>query len=51
MLSDQLVVMLKSKTKLGDDQIGDIKESEGEEIVQDIELLNRKKLGRLKSVL
>jgi len=29
MLSDQLVVMLKSKTKLVDDQIGNITESEG----------------------
>ena len=29
MLSDQLVVMLKSKTKLVDDQIGNITEPEG----------------------
>jgi hypothetical protein len=51
LLSDQLVVILKSKTKLVDDQIGNITESEGWEIVQDIELLHRKKLGRVKSVL
>ena len=51
LLSDQLVVILKSKTKLVDDQIGNITESEGWKIVQDIELLHRKKLGRVKSVL
>lgn len=51
LLSDQLVVILKSKTKLVDDQIGNITESEGWESVQDIELLHRKKLGRVKSVL
>jgi hypothetical protein len=50
MLSEQLVVVLKSKAKLVDDQIDSITESEGWEIIRDIELLNRKKLGRVKSV-
>jgi hypothetical protein len=50
MLSEQLVVVLKSKAKLVDDQIDSITESEGWEIIRDIELLNRKKLGRAKSV-
>jgi len=42
MLSEQLVVELKSKTKLVDDQIASITESEGWEIIQDNELLRRK---------
>jgi|GEM_PF-2604876 len=50
MLSEQLVVVLKSEAKLVDDQIASITESEGWEIIRDIELLNRKKLGRVKSV-
>lgn len=50
MLSEQLVVELKSKTKLVDDQIASITESEGWEIIRDIELLNRKKPGRAKSL-
>ena len=41
MLSEQLVVELKSKTKLVDDQIASITESEGWEIIQDNELLHR----------
>ena len=43
MLSEQLVVELKSKTKLVDDQIASITESEGWEIIQDNELLHREK--------
>ena len=50
MLSEKLVVVLKSQAKLVDDQIASITESEGWEIIRDIELLNRKKLGRVKSV-
>ena len=50
MLSEQLVVVLKSEAKLVDDQIASITESEGWEIIRDIELLNRKKLGSVKSV-
>jgi hypothetical protein len=50
MLSEQLVDVLKSKAKLVDDQIASITESEGWEIIRDIEFLNRKKLGRAKSV-
>jgi len=47
MLSEQLVVELKSKTKLVDDQIASITESEGWEIIQDNELLHRKnRVGR-----
>lgn len=42
MLSEKLVVELKSKAKLVDDQIASITESEGWEIIQDIELLNRR---------
>lgn len=45
MLSEQLVDVLKSKAKLIDEQIASITESEGWEIIQDIELLNRKKTG------
>ena len=41
MISEQLVVELKSKTKLVDDQIASITESEGWEIIQDNELLHR----------
>ncbi len=48
MLSEQLVDVLKSKTKLIDNQIASITESEGWEILQDIELLERKKLGGVK---
>ena len=50
MLSEQLVVVLKSEAKLVDDQIASITESEGWEIIRDIELLNRKKLESVKSV-
>ena len=50
MLSEKLVGELKSQAKLVDDQIASITESEGWEIIRDIELLNRKKLGRVKSV-
>jgi len=50
MLSEQLVVVLKSEAKLVDDQIASITESEGWEIMRDIELLNRKKRARLKFV-
>jgi hypothetical protein len=50
MLSEQLIAVLKSEAKLVDDQIASITESEGWEIIRDIELLNRKKLGRVKSV-
>jgi len=50
MLSEQLVVALKTKTKLIDDQIASITESEGWEIIRDIELLNRKNPGRAKSL-
>jgi hypothetical protein len=42
MLSEKLVGELKSKTKLFKDQIDSITESEGWEIIQDIELLSRK---------
>ena len=42
MLSEQLVVVLKSKAKLVDDQIASITEAEGWESIRDIELLNRK---------
>jgi hypothetical protein len=45
MLSEQLVGVLKSKAKFIDDQIASITESEGWEIIQDIDLLNRKKQG------
>jgi len=50
MLSEQLVVVLKSEAKLVDDQIASITESEGWEIMRDIELLNRKKRARVKLV-
>ena len=50
MLSEKLVVVLKSKAKLIDEQIASITESEGWEIIQDIELLNRKKSGSAKLV-
>jgi hypothetical protein len=50
MLSEQLVVVLKSEAKLVDDQIASITESEGWEIMRDIELLNRKKRARVKFV-
>jgi hypothetical protein len=42
MLSEKLVGELKSKAKLIKDQIDSITELEGWEIIQDIELLNRK---------
>ena len=42
MLSEKLVGELKSKAKLIEDQIASITESEGWEIIKDIELLNRK---------
>lgn len=42
MLSEKLVGELQSKAKLIEDQIASITESEGWEIIQDIELLNRK---------
>lgn len=42
MLSKRLVGALKLKTKLIDEQIASITESEGWEIIQDLELLNRK---------
>ena len=48
MLSEQLVSALKSKTKLIDDQIACITESEGWEIILDTELFNRKKLESAK---
>ena len=50
MLSEQLVVVLKTQAKLVDDQIASITESEGWDIIRDIELLNRKRLGFAKSV-
>jgi hypothetical protein len=50
MLSEQLVVVLKSEAKLVDDQIASITESEGWEIMRDIELLNRRKRARVKFV-
>ena len=50
MLSSKLVVALKSEAKLVDDQIASITESEGWEIIQDIELFNRKKLEAAKFV-
>ena len=50
MLSEQLVVVLKSEAKLVDDQIASITESEGWEIMRDIELLNRRKRARVKLV-
>ena len=46
MLSKQLVGALKSEAKLVDNQIASITESEGWEIIQDLELFNRKKTGR-----
>ena len=50
MLSEKLVVVLKSKAKLIDEQIASITESEGWEIIQDIELLNRKRSRSAKLV-
>ncbi len=50
MLSEQLVVVLKSKTNLLDDQIASITEAEGWEIIRDIEIINRKGLKQAKSV-
>lgn len=48
MLSKQLVSALKSRTKLIDDQIACITESEGWEILLDVELLNRKRMESAK---
>ena len=42
MLSEKLIVELKSKTKLIQNQTNSITELEGWEIIQDSELLNRK---------
>ena len=50
MLSKQLVGALKSEAKLVDNQIASITESEGWEIIQDLELFNRKKMDAAKSV-
>ncbi len=40
MLSEELVRALKTKTKLADNQLACITESEGWEIIQDLELIN-----------